>query len=114
VTGPLSVTTAETEPAGLEAETATRAAADAPRESLLSATASEAAAAAFARLGTIAGERREASGPMLGGAARTLEDIVCDALRPLLQTWLDDHLPTLVERLVHEEIQRLVREARLR
>ena len=115
VTGPLSAIPAETEPAGLEAETATRPAAEASRERLLSATASEPAAAAFARLATIAGEPREASGPMLGAAAaRTLEDIVRDALRPLLQTWLDDHLPEVVERLVQEEIQRLVRDVRLR
>jgi cell pole-organizing protein PopZ len=50
----------------------------------------------------------------LGHTGRTLEDIVRDALRPMLQAWLDQHLPRLVERLVQEEIDRLVRAARLR
>jgi len=35
-------------------------------------------------------------------------------LRPLLQDWLDGHLPAIVERLVREEIARVVGEARLR
>ena len=35
-------------------------------------------------------------------------------LRPLLQTWLDENLPGIVERLVREEIARVVGEAGLR
>jgi cell pole-organizing protein PopZ len=41
--------------------------------------------------------------------ARTLEDLVREMLRPLLQTWLDDNLPNLVERLVRAEIERVAR-----
>ena len=41
--------------------------------------------------------------------ARTLEDLVKEMLRPLLQTWLDDNLPVLVERLVRAEIERVSR-----
>jgi cell pole-organizing protein PopZ len=40
---------------------------------------------------------------------RTLEDVVCDALRPMLKVWLDDNLPQLVERLVLAEIERISR-----
>lgn len=40
---------------------------------------------------------------------RTLEDLVRDMLRPLLKTWLDDNLPTIVERLVRTEIERVSR-----
>jgi len=29
-------------------------------------------------------------------------------IRPLLKDWLDNHLPTLVERLVQAEIERVV------
>jgi cell pole-organizing protein PopZ len=47
----------------------------------------------------------------LGAGERTLEDIVSDVLRPLLQTWLDQNLPPLVERLVQAEITRVAREA---
>jgi cell pole-organizing protein PopZ len=74
----------------------------------------ETAAAALNRLGSVAAELRPDPGPVLGHTGRTLEDIVRDALRPMLQAWLDQHLPRLVERLVQEEIDRLVRAARLR
>jgi uncharacterized protein len=41
--------------------------------------------------------------------ARTLEDLVRELLRPLLKSWLDDNLPSLVERLVRAEIERVSR-----
>jgi uncharacterized protein len=81
---------------------------------IVSAAASETAAAAFGRLEAVAAEQRAGAGPALGEIGRTLEDIVRDTLRPLLRAWLDEHLPELVERLVQKEIQRLVREARPR
>lgn len=39
----------------------------------------------------------------------TVEDMAKDMLRPMLREWLDDNLPTLVERLVREEIERVAR-----
>jgi cell pole-organizing protein PopZ len=41
--------------------------------------------------------------------ARTLEDLVREMLRPMLKSWLDDNLPSLVERLVRAEIERVSR-----
>jgi len=41
--------------------------------------------------------------------AKTLEDLVKEMLRPMLQHWLDNNLPTLVERLVRKEIERVAR-----
>ncbi len=41
--------------------------------------------------------------------AKTLEDLVKEMLRPMLKAWLDDNLPTLVERLVRAEIERVSR-----
>ena len=41
--------------------------------------------------------------------ARTLEDLVKDMLKPMLKGWLDQNLPTLVERLVRAEIERVTR-----
>ena len=41
--------------------------------------------------------------------AKTLEDLVKEMLRPMLKSWLDDNLPTLVERLVRAEIERVSR-----
>ncbi|KQS74434.1 hypothetical protein ASG25_00555 [Rhizobium sp. Leaf384] len=40
---------------------------------------------------------------------RSFDEIAEDMLRPMLQEWLDDNLPTLVERLVREEIERVAR-----
>ena len=87
---------------------------DPGRERIVSAAASGAAAAAFAQLGALPRERRNETELSLGGVERTLEEIVREMLRPLLQTWLDDHLPGIVERLVREEIARVVGEAGLR
>ncbi|MBW3098107.1 DUF2497 domain-containing protein [Pseudohoeflea sp. DP4N28-3] len=40
---------------------------------------------------------------------RSFDEIAEDLLRPMLQAWLDDNLPTMVERLVREEIERVSR-----
>lgn len=44
-----------------------------------------------------------------GSERRSLDEIAEEMLRPMLQDWLDDNLPTLVERLVREEIERVAR-----
>lgn len=44
----------------------------------------------------------------------TLEDLVREALKPALKSWLDQNLPPLVEQLVKAEIQRLGGGARRR
>ncbi len=44
-----------------------------------------------------------------GVERRSLDEIAEDMLRPMLREWLDDNLPTLVERLVREEIERVAR-----
>ncbi|WFU11197.1 DUF2497 domain-containing protein [Rhizobium sp. CB3090] len=44
-----------------------------------------------------------------GSERRSLDEIAQEMLRPMLQEWLDDNLPTLVERLVREEIERVAR-----
>jgi cell pole-organizing protein PopZ len=41
----------------------------------------------------------------------TIEDLVREALRPMLKEWLDAHLPAVVERLVQSEIQRVITKA---
>ena len=40
---------------------------------------------------------------------RTIEDVMKELLRPMIKTWLDDNLPSVVERLVREEISRVAR-----
>jgi cell pole-organizing protein PopZ len=41
--------------------------------------------------------------------SQTLDGLVREMLRPMLKAWLDDNLPTLVERLVRAEIERVSR-----
>lgn len=41
-----------------------------------------------------------------------VEEAIRDLLRPMLKQWLDDNLPTVVERLVRAEIERVARGGR--
>ncbi len=43
---------------------------------------------------------------------RSIEDMTQDLLRGMLRSWLDAHLPSLVEKLVREEIDRVARRGR--
>ena len=40
---------------------------------------------------------------------RTLEDVVREMLRPMLQQWLDDNLPGIVQQAVDAEVERISR-----
>lgn len=71
------------------------ASADAARHSLEALTAAVAPAVAAATV----------SAPVVAG--RTMEDVVLDALRPMLKEWLDANLPALVEAMVAKEIRRI-------
>lgn len=46
---------------------------------------------------------------MLTQNSRSMEEVVGEMLRPMLRSWLDDNLPSLVERLVKDEIERVSR-----
>lgn len=43
---------------------------------------------------------------------RSIEDMTHDLLRGMLKSWLDTNLPSMVERLVREEIERVARRGR--
>jgi hypothetical protein len=45
-------------------------------------------------------------------SSEMVERLVREMLRPMLKSWLDDNLPSLVERLVRAEIQRVARGGR--
>lgn len=74
------------------------------------------AAASVASLSQLAGmshrDQPAVNDLPLGDVGRTLEEMVRELLRPMLRDWLDANLPPLVERLVQDEIQAMVREAR--
>ena len=71
----------------------------APRLSILSDAASRQVAASFGEL----------SDAFSASRRRSFDEIAEEMLRPMLQDWLDNNLPVLVERLVREEIERVAR-----
>ncbi|WP_376773094.1 PopZ family protein [Microvirga aerilata] len=73
--------------------------ADETGEALLSTEASASVTQAFEQLGA----SLRPSQPL------TVEDLMREMLRPMLKAWLDDNLPSLVERLVRAEIERVAR-----
>ncbi|SMH49085.1 PopZ family protein [Mesorhizobium australicum] len=89
-------------PAGVEPAPVTQgAASEAARTSIISDVAGRQVAAAFGELSdAFAASRR-----------RSFDEIAEEMIRPMLQEWLDNNLPTLVERLVREEIERVARGA---
>lgn len=46
---------------------------------------------------------------LMPAEGRTLEDVVRELLRPLLQQWLDDNLPGIVQTAVEAEVERIAR-----
>ncbi len=83
----------ENSPATAE-ELVSVASAAATRQSLEALTAAMAPAAAAAAATVPAG-------------GRSLEDVVVDAMRPMLKQWLDANLPAMVESMVAREISRI-------
>ncbi|MFU0503682.1 PopZ family protein [Pseudaminobacter sp. NGMCC 1.201702] len=82
-------------------ETPSSGGAESPRPAILSEHAGRQVAAAF-------GELSEA---FAARSRKTFDDMAAEMMRPMLQDWLDNNLPTLVERLVREEIERVARGA---
>ena len=70
-----------------------------PHQAILSQSTASAVESAFNTL----------ANTVLSNNARTLEDLVKEMLRPMLKSWLDDNLPSLVERIVKAEIERVSR-----
>lgn len=90
-------------------EVAAEAVASVPEELPLLApdTADSAAASIVGLVRTLAADRLTP----VHRAGPTIEDLVREEIRPLLKAWLDAHLPGLVERLVRQEIERVVNRA---
>jgi cell pole-organizing protein PopZ len=93
-----------------EPETPPPSAAAPAEDRIVSGAAAAASVAALSRLADL-GQHGIVSKEPLGESGRTLESLVRELLRPMLKHWLDDHLPSMVERLVREEIQRMTRDA---
>ena len=80
-----------------------------PKEKLVSESSAAVTTAALAKLASAADHKP--SGTQLWVGARTIEQVVEDLMRPMLKEWLDQNLPTLVERLVEKELARMARRA---
>lgn len=80
-------------------EAVSAAPAEAARSAIISERTGRQVAAAF-------GELSEA---FAARSRKTFDEMAEQMLRPMLQDWLDNNLPTLVERLVREEIERVAR-----
>ena len=78
---------------------------------LVSPATAAAASAALSELATAIEHKGEGGidTPLTGG--RNLEDLVREALAPHLKVWLDENLAPMVERIVREEIGKMVRRA---
>jgi len=77
-----------------------------PPESLISDKTTDAAASSIGAL--VRSMTAEKSVAISKGSSITIEDIVRDEIRPLHKSWLDSHLPSLVERVVRTEIERVI------
>ncbi len=56
-------------------------------------------------------EPRGATKASEGGAAGTLESVVCELIRPVLQSWVDQKLGGIVDELVKAEIAKALEQA---
>lgn len=98
---------AEPKPAAVEPKPAISPVASAPaadkteerRPAIISDAAGRQVAAAF----------EELSAAFSASRSRSFDEMAEEMMRPMLQDWLDNNLPTLVERLVREEIERIAR-----
>ncbi|MCP4395617.1 MAG: DUF2497 domain-containing protein [Alphaproteobacteria bacterium] len=75
-----------------------------PIEPLVSQNTADTAACAFATLSQSIAEERNTA---LGNANLTIEEIVRQTVKPIVQDWLDIHLSEIVERMVKREIARV-------
>lgn len=81
-----------------------------PFEDLMSQEAAAASAASLAALANKAKPAPEPFVPLESPVFRygnTVEDLVLEALRPMLKEWIDHNLPQMVERMVEREIKKI-------
>lgn len=89
----------EPETAAMEPAAPVRTPDNGARGAILSETTGRQVAAAF----------EELNDAFTASRKRSYDEIAEDIMRPMLQEWLDNNLPLLVERLVREEIERVAR-----
>ena len=78
---------------------------------LVSSNTAAMSAAAFNKLARAAAPA--ANETPLAIAGMTVEQLLMSMLEPMLKEWFDKHLPAVVERIVEEEVKKLVKRAEL-
>ncbi len=76
-------------------------------DSLLSDDAARSSAAALRNLSGSSKSRTSGTSLPAFRSGTSVEDLMIEAMRPMLKDWLDANLPGLVERLVEKEIRKL-------
>jgi uncharacterized protein len=77
---------------------------------LISDSAAQASANALSSLSRLVGGTVNINSQPIGAGHKTLESMVAELLRPILKDWLDKNLPSIVERVVQKEIQKITRD----
>lgn len=83
-------------------------------EGLMSRAAADQTAARFAQLAAMADQEPQMPSTRLSSGNPTLDELVREALKPVLREWLDYNLPPMVENMVRVEIERLASAGRRR
>lgn len=78
-----------------------------PEDSLLSPAVAEATSQALKNLKRPHVAVAPPSDSLAFRSGTTVEDLMVEALRPMLKSWLDENLPSMVERIVEREIRKL-------
>lgn len=78
-------------------------------KSIMSESTASMASKSFSKLIDLsrASQSQEASKPSLTASAVTLDQLVAELARPMIQNWVDTNLPTMVEQMVSAEINRI-------
>lgn len=80
-----------------------------PTDTLITSTTAAAATAALSSLASSLHQERAEHSLPIGNYSRTLESMVVEAIKPLLKEWLDENLPSIVERVVTIEVEKLTK-----
>jgi cell pole-organizing protein PopZ len=72
----------------------------------------ESEAAAAASVGTLLRTLTAERSTEVHRGGPTIEDLVREGIRPMLKSWLDEHLPPMVERIVRTEVERIITRAK--
>ena len=83
----------------------------AAEERIFSRATADAVTGAFTQLAAVRRQQRRITEFPMGGAERTLEDVVRELLNPMMREWLEQKLAPIIERAVRVELARVLDQA---